>query len=85
MHNSKVLSFGKSGYTGLPKLPVHQVAGDINSQVVTMHRHGTLGLELPILLKVVSNTTEEVLSNFHGTTTTELSPKQSMRVHMTAI
>lgn len=85
MHNSKVLSFGKSGCTGLPKLPVHQVAGDINSQVVTMHRHGTLGLELPILLKVVSNTTEEVLSNFHGTTTTELSPKQSMRVHTTAI
>ena len=85
MHNSKVLNFGRSGYTGLPRLHVHQVAGATNNQVVTMHRHGTLGLELPTLLKVVSNTTEEVLSNFHGTTTTELSPKQSMRVHTTAI
>jgi len=85
MHDSKVLSFGKLGYTGLPKLPAHQVAGAINNQVVTMHRHGTLGLGLPILLKVVSNTTEGVLSNFHGTTITELSQKQLMKVHTTAI
>lgn len=61
------------------------LAGDTEALDAIMLRHGTLGLEQIILLKMGYSITVEVLSSYLGITTMVLSPRLCLSQLMTVI